>query len=130
MIFALLLLLRLVNGSEFSPLETELVETEAKASSPHCSVAGMKTEECCFICDACARCESCASPMCSTCKIEGCKFCPLCPKDCVKSGFCGKVCELEDLPETRECVGCGCKQKGAGGDAEADGGEGGEAEDV
>ena len=39
MIFALLLLLRLVNGSEFSPLETELVETEAKASSPHCAVA-------------------------------------------------------------------------------------------
>ena len=103
MIFALLLLLRLVNGSEFSPLETELVETEAKASSPHCSVAGMKTEECCFMCDACARCESCA--LCGDSKNdhliskEACKFCPLCAKDCVPAGFCGNVCKLENLPE-------------------------------
>ena len=118
MIFAFLLLLRLLPGSfgdehvhihldddkgadtKFSTLEMELVKEDPFS---HCSGKGNKTKDCCFMCENCNRCQDCA--LCGDPKNdhliskEACKFCPLCAKDCVPSGFCGNVCKLENLPE-------------------------------
>ena len=128
MIFVFLLLLRLFPGSfggehflvetedddlakgsdmKYSPLETKLVKEDPfdsqPASASHCSGKGKKSKDCCFMCDNCKHCKHCA--LCGDSKHEhliskeGCKFCPLCAKDCVQSGYCGKVCKVDNLPE-------------------------------
>ena len=64
-------------------------------------------------CKNCANCHHC--PKCWWCDVlgcgvnENCKHCHHC-QHCVKDGFCGKDCNIPDLPLTRPTWGFDCKE--------------------
>ena len=92
----------------YSPHELEVAKAAyLNATANPCSAKGRATKECCSMCNYCDKCEACK--VCDLMCTDICKYCPQCPQDCVQSGYCGQVCNVTGLPETRPCFGCGCK---------------------
>merc|ERR1711971_1428483 len=95
-------------SSMYSPHQLSLAKAAYdNATATPCNAEGKKTKACCSMCDYCDKCEACK--VCDSVCSDWCKYCPQCPKDCVQSGYCGQVCNVAGLPESRPCIGCGCK---------------------